>query len=384
MAPKRVTYSQRSNHAARAAHARGARQFKTYDTSFIRPRQNKGPFIAVVVVAAVLIIALIFGLTSCFGGNKNLLQQGQSVKVEIPEGSSLQSIADILYDAGVINNKNEFNSVVTSKNADSSLKPGIYTFEGGVTCEEVVNTLIAGPGLGENSLTIPEGYTIERIGDAVQEAYAGAITKDDFVSAARNANLFTQEFSFVSQAKNNSLEGFLFPKTYEVVQGYTAYDVIRQMLSQYEKEVSSLNYSYPESLGYSTYDVLILASIVEKESVAGTRTKVAAVFYNRLANMGDPSYGTLGSDATTAYEIGGEPDNYDWNTDSAYNTRKTKGLPPTPICSPSLDCLKAVCSPEQNFSDYYFFSFWPNENGEIEYFFDKTYDDHQATIKDHS
>lgn len=384
MAPKRVTYSQRSNHAARAAHARGARQFKTYDTSYIRPRQNKGPFIAAVVVAAVLIIALIFGLTSCFGGNKNLLQQGQSVKVEIPEGSSLQSIADILYDAGVINNKNEFNNVVASKNADSSLKPGIYTFEGGVTCEEVVNTLIAGPGLGENSLTIPEGYTIERIGDAVQEAYAGAITKDDFVSAARNANLFTQEFSFVSQAKNNSLEGFLFPKTYEVVQGYTAYDVIRQMLSQYEKEISSLNYSYPESLGYSAYDVLILASIVEKESVAGTRTKVAAVFYNRLANMGDPSYGTLGSDATTAYEIGGEPDNYDWNTDSAYNTRKTKGLPPTPICSPSLDCLKAVCSPEQNFSDYYFFSFWPNENGEIEYFFDKTYDDHQATIKDHS
>ena len=158
MTPKRVTYSQRSNHAARAAHARGARQFKTYDTSFIRPKQSKGPIIAAVVVVIVLLIALIFGLSSCFGGNKNLLQEGESVKVEIPEGSSTQAIADILYDAGVINSKNEFTDTVSTKNAASSLKPGIYTFEGGVTCEEVVNSLVAGPGLGENSLSIPEGY----------------------------------------------------------------------------------------------------------------------------------------------------------------------------------------------------------------------------------
>lgn len=384
MAPKRVTYSQRSNHAARAAHARGARQFKTYDTSYIRPKRSKAPLVVAALIVIVLVIALIFGLVSCFGGNKNLLQEGQSVRVEIPEGSSTQSIADILYDAGVINNKNEFNNVVSSKDAASSLKPGIYSFQGGITCEEVVNTLVAGPGLSDNSLTIPEGYTIDRMGDAVQEAYAGTITKEEFVFAAHNASEFVDEFSFVSAAKNNSLEGFLFPKTYEVVQGYTAKDVIRQMLSQYRSEISSLDYSYPESLGYSAYDVLILASIVEKESVADTRTRVAAVFYNRLTNSGDPSYGMLGSDATTAYEIGGEPDNYDWSTDSPYNTRKTKGLTPTPICSPSLDCLKAVCSPEQDFSEYYFFSFWPDENGTIEYFFDKTYEDHQATIQAHS
>lgn len=384
MTPKRVTYSQRSNHAARAAHARGARQFKTYDTSYIRPKQSKGPIIAAVVVAIVLLIALIFGLSSCFGGNKNLLQEGESVKVEIPEGSSTQAIANILYDAGVINSKNEFTDTVSTKNAASSLKPGIYTFEGGVTCEEVVNSLVAGPGLGENSLSIPEGYTIESMGEAVQKAYAGSITKEDFISAAHNASSFADEFPFVAAAHNNTLEGFLFPKTYEVIQGYTAKDVIRQMLSQYQQEVATLDYSYPESLGYSSYDVLILASIVEKESVADTRSKVAAVFYNRLTNDGDPAYGMLGSDATTAYEIGGEPDNYDWNTDSPYNTRKTKGLPPTPICSPSLDCLQAVCSPEQNFSDYYFFSFWPDSNGKMQYYFDKTYEDHQATIQAHS
>lgn len=79
------------------------------------------------------------------------------MKVEIPEGSSTQAIADILYDAGVINSKNEFTDTVSTKNAASSLKPGIYTFEGGVTCEEVVNSLVAGPGLGETVFQFLKG-----------------------------------------------------------------------------------------------------------------------------------------------------------------------------------------------------------------------------------
>ena len=108
------------------------------------------------------------------------------------------------------------------------------------------------------------------------------------------------------------------------------------------------------------------------------------MFYNRLGNQGDPSYGTLGSDATTAYEVGDNLDNYNWSTKSPYNTRVTKGLPPTPICSPSIESLQAVLSPEQNFEDYYFFSFWTNDQGGVDYYFDKTYDDHQRTIAEHS
>ena len=111
---------------------------------------------------------------------------------------------------------------------------------------------------------------------------------------------------------------------------------------------------------------------------------MSAVFYNRLLNTGAPTYGLLGSDATTAYEIGGDPDNYDWTTDSAYNTRRHAGLPPTPICSPSIGSLQAACNPAPDFDDYYFFSFWPNDQGTIDYFFDKTYDEHQATVAAHS
>ncbi len=111
---------------------------------------------------------------------------------------------------------------------------------------------------------------------------------------------------------------------------------------------------------------------------------MAAVFYNRLATRAIRRTATLGSDATTAYEVGGNLDSYDWTTQSPYNTRVTKGLPPTPICSPSIASLKAVCAPEADFQDYYFFSFWPNAQGGVDYYFDKTYDDHQKTIADHS
>ena len=133
------------------------------------------------------------------------------------------------------------------------------------------------------------------------------------------------------------------------------------MLSQFQAETANLDWAYATDRGFSVYDAVKLASIVEKESSGedDIRKKVAAVFYNRLTTRRRACLCMIGSDATTAYEIGGDPSDYDWNIDSPYNTRKNPGLPPTPICSPSLSCLQAVCAPVPDFGDYYFFSFWP-------------------------
>lgn len=384
MKHRRITYSQRPNHAARAAHARGEREFKTYDTSLIRPKKSKAPFIALAVGIIVVIAAAVIVAVSCSPSNPNMLEEGQEATVEIASGSSAQTIAETLYGAGVIASEEGFLREVSSRDAGSSLKPGTYTFVGGVTPEEVVTQLVAGPGMSEDALVIPEGYTVDDIARAVEEAYEGSITADQFIEAAHSADRFVENYPFVAEAYEGDLEGFLFPKTYELIPGATADEVITQMLDQYETEIASLDFSYPESLGYSPYETLILASIVEKESDSSTRSRVAAVFWNRLTNLGDPTFGMLGSDATTAYEIGEEPLDYDWTSDSPYNTRTHVGLCPTPICSPSLASLEAVCHPEQNFGDYYFFSFWPNEQGELEYFFDKTYEEHQATIAEHA
>lgn len=386
MTPRKVTYSRHSTHAARAAHARGKKAFRTYDTSAIRPKKSKAPIIAALVVVLVIIIAavVVFANASCAQANPNMVEEGEQVTVEIADGSTVTSISQTLYDAGLIARTSDFESAVNAANAATSLKSGIYQFTGGTSVDDIVKSLVAGPASTQAGLSVPEGSTLDAIATLVEQAYGGSITADQFKEAASSIDPYVDEFPFLSESSTGSLEGFLFPKTYELLINATPGDVVRQMLSQYQTEIASLDYSYPESQGLSHYEALILASIVEKEATNDTRTKVAAVFYNRLGNDGDPSYGMLGSDATTAYEVGDNLESYDWSTDSPYNTRVTKGLTPTPICSPSLDSLQAVCSPEANFSDYYFFSFWPNDQGEIEYFFDKTYDEHQQTIAEHA
>ncbi len=387
MTPRKVTYSRKSTHAARAAHARGEREFRTYDTSAIRPKKSKIPYAVAGVVAAIVIIVLIalFVGTSCAeAANDHLAPDGQKVTVQIADGSTLPAIADTLYDAGLIVRRGEFTSAVNSQGAASSLKSGVYSLTGGMSYDELVQILLAGPSSTQSGVVVSEGATLDIISKAVQDAYGGSITSEQFKDAASDASVYAGSYPFLVSAGTNSLEGFLFPKTYEVLLDGTADAVVRQMLDQYQTELTVLDYSYPRSQGLSEYQALILASIVEKEATDETRSKVAAVFYNRLSNTGSPSYGFLGSDATTAYEVGDNLDTYDWTTNSPYNTRVTKGLPPTPICSPSIDSLQAVCNPEADFGDYYFFSFWSNGQGGIDYFFDKTYEQHQQTIAAHS
>ena len=146
------------------------------------------------------------------------------------------------------------------------------------------------------------------------------------------------------------------------------------MLDQYEQEVATLDYSYAASKGLSAYDVLKLASVVERESDSNTRADVASVFYNRLAGNT-----ALQSDATIAYVVGHDPTHSDLSVDSPYNTYQHKGLPAGPICSPGLESLQATCQPNQ--TDYLYFYFTKNDDGSLNYYFSKTYDEHLQAIK---
>lgn len=384
---KQLTYSSRPNHAARSAHAKGARQFKTYDTSYIRPKRPKWPFAVAVIIGIILLALLIWGLVTAFSGcskTQDLLSESESATIVVSDGEAASAIATDLQRARLISSTSEFSKRVTELEKESSLLPGTYTFTGGTSVDAIIAKLAVGPDI--TSVSIPEGMTITNMASRIEEATSGSITAQDFIQATANASDYADLFPFLEEAGENSLEGYLFPKTYDITPTTTAASLIGSMLSQYQAEIASLDYAYPTSQGLNAYQALILASIVEKESPddAEIRAKVAAVFYNRLATDGEPTYGLLGSDATTAYEIGEDPTDYDWSTESPYNTRLTKGLPPTPICSPSLESLKAVCSPAADFSDYYFFSFWPNGEGGTDYFFDKTYEEHQQTIADHS
>jgi UPF0755 protein len=373
---RQVTYSKHSTHAARSAHARGSREFRTYDTSYINPRSKvpQGPTLIAIVIAVVMAIVLLIAVPSCSRGcsSTDLVQPGTTVEVTVPDGASAQQIGQALVDAKLIANASEFTDAVKSSDAASQLKPGDYQIEGGTSAADIVSMLVSGPSA--NTLVVPEGYTVSRTADAVEKATDGAVTADDFKAAAANASAYADDYPFVADAYNNSLEGFLFPKTYTLPKDATADSIVRMMLDQYEQEVQNLDYSYAESQGLSAYDVLKLASVVERESDANTRADVASVFYNRLA-----ANTALQSDATIAYVVGHDPTHDDLSVDSPYNTYQHKGLPAGPICSPGLDSLQAACQPNQ--TDYLYFYFTKNDDGSLNYYFSKTYDEHLQAIK---
>ena len=379
---KQVTYSQRPNHAARSAHARGEREFRTYDTSYIRPKQSKGPKIFAAVLAVVVIGGLAWGgltlFNSCSGSAPvELLAEGQEATVVVEQGSGAKAIGELLVEEKLVGSASDFAKRVSEMGVESQLKPGTYTFAGGTSLDDIVRQIAAGPDMG-NALTIPEGYKLSDIAAAVATASEGRITAEAFTAAASDASVYAASYSFLADAGTNSLEGFLVPKTYAVADDATADSLVRMMLDQFQKETASLDWSYPQSQGLSIYDAVNLASIVEKESSGDEqiRAKVAAVFYNRLETTGEPSYGFLQSDATTAYEVGHDPTPEEVHAETPYSTYTNKGLPPTPICSPSLDCLKAVCAPDQESLGKYFFFYFEGDS----YYFTETYEDHMNTF----
>lgn len=379
---KQVTYSQRPNHAARSAHARGERQFRTYDTSYIRPKKSKAPAIVAAVLAVLVVGGLAWGaltlFNSCSAQSVELLAEGQEATITVAEGAGAKVVGEQLAEARLVSNAGDFTKRVNEMGVDSQLKPGTYTFAGGMSLDAIINQLTAGPVA--NALTIPEGSTLEAVAQSVATFTENRITADAFTAAASDASAYAADYDFLADAGTNSLEGFLFPKTYEIGDDAAAESVVRMMLDQFKTETSGLNWSYPQSQGLTIYDAVKLASIVDRESSGDEqiRAQVASVFYNRLNNFGDPNYGFLQSDATTAYELGHDPTPEDIKNPTPFNTYTNTGLPPTPICSPGLDCLQAVCNPAQ--TNYFFFYFAPDESGTMQYYFSETYEEHQQTF----
>ena len=371
---KNVTYSSRPTHAARSAHAKGDKMFRTYDTSAIRPKRSPVPAIIALVVLVIAVIAIIVGLVSFARGCASTPQvaQGTEVQVVINEGEGSKSVAKTLVDAGLVSSQNEFTDRLNELGAENSLQPGTYTLLGGQSVDEIIAVLqtpVAAP-----AFTVPEGSTISQTAEIVAAASENRITADAFKAAASNASVYAGDYAFLASAGESSLEGFLFPKTYPITDESTAESIVRSMLDQFGAETATLDLSYAESQGLGLYDVVKLASIVEKESDAGHRSEVASVFYNRLRDGW-----MLQSDATVAYVVGHDPTPEDVEAYNDYNTYFIEGLPPTPINSPSLACLQAVCAPAE--TGYYYFYFEPDSSGNMVYSFSETYEEHQQSFQ---
>ncbi|MCL2883830.1 MAG: endolytic transglycosylase MltG [Coriobacteriia bacterium] len=311
--------------------------------------------VVVVVVGAAAYVAVprIIGAVNAAGSSS--LNIGSTVQVYVPSGSTTRDIAGILKTGGVISNTSDFINAVEAENNASNLKPGTYSLVVGTSNDDLVAALVAGPPDTGIKLTIPEGLTVQQTA-AIVEKTCG-IPAADFIAEANSADKYAADFPFVAGAYNNSLEGFLYPLTYQVPVGANAETVIRLLLKQYAIETADVDWSYAASKGLSEYDVIKIASMIEKETfTADERPLVSSVIYNRLSTGM-----RLQICSTVVYALG--PDSRDFGinpllyvdlqVDSPYNTYTHDGLPPGPICSPQLASIEAAAAPADTTYIYY-------------------------------
>lgn len=316
----------------------------------------------IVVLLAAMGVGVALGVRGCSEAPSEAQLEG-SATVTIPSGYGAGDIAQILRDNGVIASTTEFMQTVTQLDAGDALKAGTYTFDRGADYASIVEMLVEGPEASGVSLTIPEGFTVEQTAQRVEEVLG--IPAADFLAQAKASN-YVGEFTFLANAYNDSLEGFLFPLTYTFAEGATADMVIRAMLQQFQTETASLNWNtvaLADGTVLSQYQVVVLASLIERETaVADERPLVGSVIVNRL-NAGMP----IQIDAVIAYVLNKADliTNDDLATVASqypeWDVYNNPGLPPAPICSPSLASIQAALAPAA--TDYLYYVAAPALDG---------------------
>lgn len=302
--------------------------------------------LAVLAVIAVAFIGVSLFLSA--GGKPIDPRSGDSVIVEIPQGSGTTQIADILKDNDLINNTFVFRIKARLGGLDGKFKAGTYRFSPAMDMKKIMAVIVKGESVGQ-TFQIIEGLTVKQIAESLDKQ--GIVKAKDFLSEAQNGN-FDYPFMKYLPKGPNRLEGFLCPNQYEAPLNASAHQVIDIMLKQFNKVFPESDYSKAKTLGYDVYDVVTVASLIEREVREDQeRPLVASVVYNRLAK------GMKLEFCSTVQYILGKPQAIlsiaDTKIESPYNTYLHDGLPPGPICSPGEAAIKAALNPAD--TDYIYF-----------------------------
>jgi UPF0755 protein len=291
---------------------------------------------------------------------------GREVTVEVKEGSSLRAIAAQLEEAGVVAHARSFEIRAEADGYATRFMPGTYRLHINEPYATLIDKLLAGTKPATVKVTIPEGTTLKQTAALVAKAMP-AITARKYQKIARDA---PPRLDLSGYKKGTTLEGMLFPATYEVPrQGATAKGFVRDQLTAFRRAFDKLDLRRAQAANLTAYDIVIIASMVEREArVAAERPVVAAVIWNRLhKNM------LLQIDATVQYALGETKPTLtydDLEIDSPYNTYKRAGLPPTPIANPGLAALQAAANPSDD--DYLYYV--ARNDGTGRHFFSTSYE----------
>ena len=304
----------------------------------------------------VLVLALIIGGGMFFAMNRlmnppaeEMELSGTTVSVTIPDGAGTETIAEILKEHDLISSVFGFKLTSRLEGFDGTYKQGTYNIDTGMTKRQIMELLQSGKVAQDLQLMIPEGYTVKQIAAKAEEI--GICTAEEFINEVNNGT-FEYEFLKDLPDRQYKLEGYLFPDTYFLAENTSVHDLIDAMLKRFDQMYTEEYQNAVKSSGKTLDEIVILASMVEKEiKLPEERARAAGVMYNRLRDGI-----TLGIDATVLYAVGktaGELTQADLNTDSPYNTRINYGLPLGPIASPGEASFKAALYPETHKYLYY-------------------------------
>ncbi|RKU06287.1 endolytic transglycosylase MltG [Candidatus Poribacteria bacterium] len=287
------------------------------------------------------------------------------IQLKIVRGMSSQAIADQLARNDLIHNPWIFLFVTHFSDASHRLQVGTYRLSGAMTIPQIIDHLKTGKVV-TRQFVVPEGLTVVQTGKLWEKSRFG--TASAFNQAARDPKWLR-----TYRIEGKTLEGYLFPNTYQFPDGATPQVILEIMLDEFDQRWTAEFTEEAKALGFSKHEVITLASIIEAEArVPDERALVSAVFHNRLRRGWK-----LQADPTALYGLGNPdrpPRAADLRVDSPYNTYIHKGLPPGPICNPGMASILAALRPTS--VDYMYFV----AIGDGRHHFSKTLREHQNMI----
>ena len=319
----------------------------------LRREKRTGCVGGILYSAFVISISLVFA-TLMWMATVDVLGFGaenEQVNITVPTGFDMEEVTDMLYDAGLIQYKSLFSIYADFSNAEEKITAGSYVLNKSFDYRALVQGMTARAGVRvETTVTIPEGFTMAQIFTLLEDyGVVGSASQ-----LWRTATYHDFNFSFLDKetlGQRLRLEGFLFPDTYNFYLDSKPEQVIIRLLREFDRRFTEEYTDRAEDMGYSVHDIIIVASMIEREAGSEEeRPRIAAVIYNRLKSKDFPN---LQIDATIHYAIAGTGRPFSTDIDHPYNTYLHEGLPPGPIASPSMASIRAALYPDST-NEYYY------------------------------
>ena len=360
--------------ARRPANAQGAQERG-------RPRRPKkkgvfsNPLVYLLFVFGISAILAALGWTAANDVLALNKPKGEDLIV-VQENDSFSDVVNQLEEKGMIEYKFVFRVFSAFTGGADKITPGAYWMNTEMDYRAILGAMSARSGNRyETKITIPEGYNIDQIFQLLEDNGISTVEKLQDMAATHD-----YAFSFLADiplGDYRRLEGYLFPDTYDFLMGENPRFILNKMLVNFDSKLTDALRTQIGNSSYTIRDILIIASMIEKETDGEDRANISSVIHNRLERQNSETNGRLEIDATLQYVLPeGEyvTQAHYQSLDSSYNTYLHQGLPPGPIANPGMASILAAMNPAS--TNYFYYALGSNGRHQ----FSNTYAEHQAFL----